>query len=350
MDAIEQAIRNAFSKGNPEDPAFREKVYRSASNALEKAIEANATMTPEFAERRRKGLLATITSIESEFVPAVEAVSPDAPVAAPAPSVDAVSPEVPSRAPEVTVSAPRRDEPSYADRTPELDRSDLAGEARPPLPRERDPADERKHRRRWGSVAGLVMLLVVVGLAAWIAMEVGLISDGGQSRDTAAAPSTQGAEGAPRKPGEQEALENWVVVFSPDDPTTVSASAGARAEVVENDGESAIRIASGPEGAPVRFDVGQGVLERIAGKQAVFDIVARTGDGPETQISVSCDFGALGDCGRNRYIVGSQRAEFLLQVEVPAGTPAGAGVIEIQSDVENGGKAVEIVQIRVNAP
>ena len=89
-------------------------------------------------------------------------------------------------------------------------------------------------------------------------------------------------------------------------------------------------------------------MERIAGKHAVFDIVARTGDGPETQMSVSCDFGALGDCGRNRYVVGAQRSEYLFKMEVPSATPAGAGVIEIQSDLENSGKTVEIVQIRVS--
>jgi hypothetical protein len=98
----------------------------------------------------------------------------------------------------------------------------------------------------------------------------------------------------------------------------------------------------------VRFDVGQGILERIAGKHAVFDIVARTGEGPETQMSVTCDFGALGDCGRNRYVVGTQRAEFLFQMDVPSAAPAGAGVIEVQSDVANAGKSVEIVQIRVS--
>ena len=91
-----------------------------------------------------------------------------------------------------------------------------------------------------------------------------------------------------------------------------------------------------------------GIVE-ISHSRFVFDIVARTGDGPETQMSVSCDFDALGDCGRNRYIVGSQRSEFLLQVDIPAGTPAGAGAIEIQSDAANGGKAVEILQIRVSA-
>ena len=379
MDPIEQAIRNAFSKGNPEDPAFREKVYRSANAALEKALQANASISPEAAERRRKSLLAAVTSIESEFVPAVEAVArPDAspapmaapPVAAPVPSVDESDEE-----PEATVSAAgpagRREptlfsEPVRNESAParqelvsdwpaalSVDRPKLAGDA--PPAHTPDRAAERPARKggRWGTVAGLFSFLIIVGLAIWAAAEFGLLNlpnDGTQPQ--ASGPqqpaSGSGTEGEPRKPGEEEALENWIVVFSPDDPTTVAAAAGAKAEVVEGGGEKAIRISSGSSGAVVRFDVGQGILERIAGKHAVFDIVARTGDGPEAQMSVSCDFGALGDCGRNRYVVGAQRSEYLFKMDVPSATPAGAGVIEIQSDLENSGKTVEIVQIRVS--
>jgi hypothetical protein len=379
LDPIEQAIRNAFSKGNPEDPAFREKVYRSANAALEKALQANASISPEAAERRRKSLLAAVTSIESEFVPAVEAVaSPDAstaamsapPVAAPVPSVDEsdeppepmLSAARPAGRKEPTLfSEPARIESTPARQEPasdwpaalSVDRPKLAGDASP-APRPDRAADRPARKRgRWGTVAGLFSFLIIVGLAIWAAAEFGLLNlpnDGAQPQ--ASGPqqtaSGSGTEGEPRKPGEEEALENWIVVFSPDDPTSVAAAAGATAEVVEGGGEKAIRISSGPSGAVVRFDVGQGILERIAGKHAVFDIVARTGDGPETQMSVTCDFGALGDCGRNRYVVGPQRSEYLFQIDVPSATPAGAGVIEVQSDVANSGKSVEIVQIRVS--
>lgn len=365
MDAIEQAIRNAFSKGDPEDPAFRERVYRSASAALEKAIGANAAITPEAAERRRSGLLATVTSIESEFVPAVEAVTAPA-AASSAPMVEPDRDLPASAAPEVDV-APARREPAAtfhdapapsaewpAGSAPEAERPVLAGEARPAVV-EKAIADEAPRRgsgRRWGLLAGLVTFVVIVALAIWIGVEAGYVNLPGAQRPdpavTAQPPSE--SDGAPRKPGEQEALENWIVVFSPDDPTTVAAAVGARAEVVDANGEQAIQISSGKDGAPIRFDVGQGVLERIAGKSAVFDIVATTGDGPETQISVSCDFGPLGDCGRNRYVANTQRGEFLLQVDIPAGQPSGNGTIEIQSDLSNEGKSVQIIQIRVNTP
>ncbi|TGV50515.1 hypothetical protein EN784_53160, partial [bacterium M00.F.Ca.ET.141.01.1.1] len=95
MDAIEKAIRNAFEKGNAEDRAFREKVYRSAFAALDRVLQANPNVTVEAAISRRKAVQAKITEIESEFLPAVpdvtlppENVAP-AGSAAPAPGVEA---------------------------------------------------------------------------------------------------------------------------------------------------------------------------------------------------------------------------------------------------------------------
>ena len=77
MDVIETAIRNAFEKGDASDRAFRERVYRSAFAALERALKANPNVTVETAINRRKNLQAKIVEIESEFVPAAPAAAPD---------------------------------------------------------------------------------------------------------------------------------------------------------------------------------------------------------------------------------------------------------------------------------
>ncbi|TIU95891.1 MAG: hypothetical protein E5W09_19475, partial [Mesorhizobium sp.] len=86
MDAIEKAIRNAFEKGNAEDRAFRERVYRSAFAALDRALQANPGVTVEVAIKRRKAVQAKITEIESEFLPAVPGIGQptDGDAAAPA--------------------------------------------------------------------------------------------------------------------------------------------------------------------------------------------------------------------------------------------------------------------------
>ena len=367
MDAIEQAIRNAFAKGNPEDPAFRERVYRSAYAALEKALQANTALAPEIAERRRKALMSAVSSIESEFIPAVEPAQP------PSMSDPAAEDRPEPAAPDIRPEPPRSAQPSSRERidpafpgaddrpdwpaAPEPLRPVLSGDAPPAADLEPQGHGEDRRtvlapeprRGRWGLIGGLLIFLIIIGLAVWTAAELGFLNlPSSQGTSQVQAPAETGDNNGPRKPGEVEALENWIIVFSPDDPTTVQALDGANAEVVDAGGETLIRINSGPSGAAIQFDVGQGVLEQIAGKRAVFDIVARTGDGPETQMSVACDFGTLGDCGRNRYLVGPQRSEFLFEVEIPAGRPEGAGSIMIVSDVESGGKALEVAQIRVS--
>jgi hypothetical protein len=65
LDVIEKAIRSAFEKGNAEDKGFREKVYRSAFAALDRALQQNPNVTVEVAIKRRKALQAKITEIEA---------------------------------------------------------------------------------------------------------------------------------------------------------------------------------------------------------------------------------------------------------------------------------------------
>jgi hypothetical protein len=118
---------------------------------------------------------------------------------------------------------------------------------------------------------------------------------------------------------------------------------------MQDDSGNFIRIRSSASGSAIIFDVGQGILERIAGKKAAFDIVARASEeGKDTQISVTCSFGELGDCGRKRYAVGHERNEYLFDVQFPDKHPGAAGTIAINSDFDKQGKSVDIYEIRVS--
>lgn len=368
MDAIEQAIRNAFAKGDPGDRTFRERVYRSASSAIEKAVQANPALGADELDRRRRALLATITRIETEFVraaPVAPAAStaPAAPTPtaaprpvppAPAPTVAPVSAPAPRVDPQfgAAPAAPREPGPTFdlvAD-----DRLDPAGDAAADAyaADEAEPARSRGRRQRggsgrWGWLVGLLVFLIIGGLAVWTAAELGLLT---QRQTTETADTGPAAPGTgPARPGESGALEDWITVFSTDDPTTVSALSGARAEVVGTGPQSVLRISGGSSGVAVRFDIGQGVLERIAGKRAVFDIVARGAEGVETQMSVSCELSGLQECGRNRYQVGTERAEYLFEVDVPAGAARSDGVLLVVADATGENRSLEIVEIRVTA-
>ena len=337
LDAIEKAIRNAFDKGDASERAFREKVYRSAFAALDRALDANPNVTPEIAARRRDALSASIAQIESEFLPAVPVVEP-----AVAPEPEPVPEPMLEPAPEPAIDAG----PEFAPVLTREDRDEFA-----PGPYGYDDAAEpparaayRGDRRRGGLLSPLLALLV---LAAIVAGAWWLFSRGPIERPPAAGQPVERPDEPPRIVGGGDGLSGWITIFDPADPTTVSTPGDSRAEVMEEDGERFIRLTPGASGAPILFDVGQGVLEEVAGRRAVFNIVARVEEG-ETQISVDCSLAELGDCGRKRYAVGVTREEFLFEMDLPRVDPGAGGTIAINPGIGNGGRPVDIHAIRVS--
>lgn len=427
MDAIERAIRSALERGNATDQAFREKVYRQAFAALERALQANPSMTVQTAIGRRKALQAKITEIEAAFLPQAPRADDSslsdierelgidprdvrpAPVqpAAPAPAAPPITPRaepvlqpryqpppIAPRSPPVEPIAPpvaRRVEPIAArpelgsaraePRFNDLDDLDIpvskkiVVEADGPTPHVPDimvetepdyvpppdlgPQTKPPRRRRpfVGMFIGLTALCVAV-LLGYGAYQMGLFgANSARDAENAAAQTPQptepedfepGSEGAPATAGQADPQRDWISVFAASDPSTVSAPGDAKAEAMSDSTGSFIRLTSGQSGSAILFDVGQGVLERIAGKRATFDIVARGLEGQDTQISVACNFGELGDCGRMRYAVGSTRADYLFEVDVPNADAGAGGTIAINSDFGNSGKSVDIFEVKVS--
>lgn len=352
MDPVEKAIRNALQKGNAQDRAYRERVYGSARAALQRTLDANSSVTSEVAERRRRALSARIAQIESEFVPAL-ATEPSQ--AAPPPDN---APEAPPREPVMEPSiGPLRAEPpmeegAWAASFPGIDPADRAERSRlnaPPTVRR--PA--RATKKRSGSLAarltGLVLFLVLaaaLGYGAWFALQSGLIGGSPQTVDPGETePAVEEAATAPSETPDDD--ENWINVFRPTDLTQVSAPPDGGAESMEREGEQLVRVDSGASGA-VSFEIGQGVLEQIAGRRATFNIIARAQDEDEAQISVGCDFNVLGDCGRRRFQIGPSRQDLLFELGLPDAQPARAGHIMINTAIEGESRAIDIYAIRVS--
>lgn len=403
LDVIETAIRNAFGKGDATDRAYREKVYRSAFAALDRALKANPNVTVETAINRRKSLQAKIAEIETEFLPAAPAVEPEgaaAPVVAPpveperatdvaaaesvlagiTVSADANAPKAATPTPEIRIDAPG---PAAMPVAPARPAGEIAAERREPVlagdpspqqpaadPREATPSsptaevppqrervvdDER--RRPYMTALVILVLLAAVGGGVWWGWQNGLFETPSTLERARTMPQVDEGEdfdpdeeplGAPARQGDADAQRNWITVFAPGDPASVNAPADARAEVMQDDGASFMRIRSGGSGSAILFDVGQGVLERLAGKRAVFDLVARAEEGKETQISIDCNFGELGDCGRKRYAVGYEKGDYLFEIELPATDPGAGGTIAVNTDIGNGGKAIDVYEIKVS--
>lgn len=395
MDPIEKAIRNAFEKGNAEDRVFRERVYRSAFAALDRVLQANPNITVEAAIGRRKAVQAKIAEIESEFLPAIpdvtlppENVAPagnaapeprfDAPAASTAPSVDA--PRPPSQtapSPSITVDGPVQSDASdrprsrVLPRVPDImpdetalpDAPSLDDSPGAPVGNGAQVAPDRDERRIRGrrlpltAIFVVATLLAALGIGGYFASQTGVFKTAAQLDTGPPEPtptldsedsSQPGDTGSPQKPGEADQSKNWITIFSPADPTHVSTPSDAGADVMKDDTGQFLRIRSGASGSAIAFDVGQGVLEKLAGKHAMFDIIARSEEGKETQISVDCNFGDLGDCGRKRYAVGHERNEYLFDVQFADKHPGAAGTIAVNSDFDQKGKSVDIYEIRVS--
>lgn len=387
MDVIETAIRNAFEKGDASDRAFREKVYRSAFAALERALKANQHVTVEAAINRRKSLQAKITEIESEFLPAAPAVAPDVRAAERALGEVRIEPAGP-RAGATAAAAPAAPSVSLGDggragsAVPGPSVAPVSGDrsrtgAVLPEPPEFDPHAERaapvpggeaavpaqvervvdsRRRRPFAAMFVVVTLAAAIGAGVWWGMSTGLFKSLAEIDTSVPNPPTVTAEedfdpdeepiGAPALPGTAD-QRDWIGVFSPADASTVAAPAGTEAATMSDDTGTFLRLRSNSDAAVV-FDVGQGVLEKLAGKRVVFAVVARAEEGKETQISISCNFGELGGCGRKRYAVGYERGDFLFEVAFPQKQPGAAGTIAIVSDIAGEGKAIDVYEIKAS--
>lgn len=341
LEAVRTAIRRAFEKGDPGDRAFREKVYRQVFAAFERSLATHRDLSAEEMRLRRDRLKSVITEIESEFVPAREPQAPAAP---------------PPYAPEAAFP-PQEAEDAF----PRVERDDRFGEAGETEPEpaydERTPMAGPVPRRRSFAMLFLISTLVAaIGIGAWWTIDSGILMTEAE-RDTSVPNPPAGTEeesfdpeaSAPARTavGPTEPTGDWITVFTPSDPTTAAAAAGAQAEVVEGD-EPALRVSSPGADTAIQFDVGQGILERLAGRRAVFSLTASAEEGEETQISISCNFGDLGDCGRIRYVVGAAPGEYLFETRFPDRSPGVGGTIAVVPDIDGLGRRLYIHSIRVS--
>lgn len=243
---------------------------------------------------------------------------------------------------------PVRDaDPAFMDDVPPLDLGVGAGRTMAPEGRRR-----RRRSRVYANVFIAATLVAAVLMGAWWAWQQGLFLTAEQRDRSVPNPSPIAEEEsfdpnarAPLSGEAADAAANWIIVFDPTDASQVVMPEGVEAELVDAEGTQALRIRSTADDEPVIFDVGAGILEQVAGKRALFDIEARAEDGTSTQIFVTCNFGELGDCGRNRYNLASERTDYLFDLDMPAKSPGSAGSIAIAP-----AGTVEIFSIRVSVP
>ena len=392
MDTLERAIRSALEKGNASDRAYREKVYQSAFAALERAL-ANPNMSPESSVARRTSFQETIARVEGEYLAAARAGKPRETDAAPSVSSREQADSARAAEPVVPVSRDRQDfaddlraeprleprqraEPSSHNRAPRRDpvRIEPAMDDRDDDPEALDEyhigadLDEnvrgesravRRQRRPFAWFFIIVTLLALVILGAWWAYSSGMLTSSQSRNGSVPNPSPVREEedynpdgsvdnAAPRL-GNQAQDANATELFTPGEENDVTVPGDASADLVEDGEETALRIRSGTSGSAIAFNIPQDVLQTLAGRHALFVIEAQAEEGDETQISISCSFGELGDCGgRRRFDLAGERNDVIFDVDLPDVQPGSDGTIAIVSDVSNAGKAADIFSIRVS--
>lgn len=360
MDGIETAIRSALAKGDAGDPKFRERVYLSALQALERSLRANPPADEAVATRRRQMLRERIRHVETEFQPAAEPVV-ETPVEIKLAAPPVSSAGLPSYSPEPPPVV-------VADEVPQRPQGDFVSQLR--VTRDQDPDDDglqvspdqpvistpRRRPFSWLLSSAVVIAFLAIG-GWWLYSSGALIPlserDGAvpnppqQLKEDEFKPSQVGT--STNEPADTQA-GTWLTIFDPSDPTTVTAPSGTTVEVVGEGKDKAIRIAPEAIDSAALFDVGQGVLDQIAGRKVTFEISALTHEGKDTQMSIQCNFAELGDCGRKRYDVEAARNNFLFEIEMPNRSAGSFGSISVTPDIAQGKVPVDVFMIRVFVP
>lgn len=364
LSNLETALRNAMAKGDASDPVFRQRVYRAAGDALARSMAAK-NLDEADRSRQTQQLADAVRAVEASYAPPESAASAPSPVnEAPEPVAEMPEPErMEEPAPDLHA------EPRIETLAPSGQRMPPDSDVAAPLGERRDPRDDIVAVKRAPFAVALVgviaVALAVTGI--WWVLTTGAFQSQ-EARDTsvpnppleleeenfaASGEPATATEPAPLSEASSETAasetepQDWISLFEPADPATLSVVGGASAEVGGDAfGEYAL-IASPDADAAIGVDVPPGTMEALAGGTAQFSLLARSGDEQPTEISVTCDFAQAGDCGRRRFTVTQDENEFLFRIDLPQAASQGRGRLLITTDIEGRGKSVKLSKVRV---
>lgn len=402
MSGLETAIRNALERSDRANPEIRARIYQSARQALEAGLRKQDITDADVVAAQRQRLEATIRQIEGEerSHPAA-APEPEAP---PIPSVTPPQARQPvqheDREPEMSVRGETRDRPAAASGPHAVEPGAPAGDfgdmrAGPAdhlgvdsdVPHAQAPAAarsmnfkperaavRRKPRKIFSRLLVFCILLACLGVGAWWVKTSGVFMTAAQ-RDTSvpnppAHVDSQDFGGSnsdedtaedddnsgPVNPGlatidpQNSFSDEWIEIFKPTDAAKVVNGMQSKSENVSENEGPAVRLTSasvGPDGN-ASIEVPVNVLQQLAGKSSTVALTLQSTSDTPTQITVECDFGSLGNCGRHRFNVTRQKADALFQVRYDRSlAPTAAGHLVINSDLDGKARGVNIYAIRV---
>ena len=361
MANFERLIRGALASQDATSPEVRQRIYQSSRNALQKIIDNNRSLTLESVMEQKRRLEVSIEEIEAEFNPqapapqpaeitpadnpetslqqSAEAETPEDQFVTPPPPLpendplheiqqileststqpvqsDVVEPVVetepetasdevvapptqtPSNGDDVAVEAPHQPEGP----TPSSDPDDYYDD------QENLPLGFSKRRKTQKRFFWTLITLVILGMLAWIVyflvvsfLNGSLVGQG------------EGNKENPNAISRQADSENYITVIEASDLSSLVMAGRGKAEIVKELNSDMIRVNSirdalnrAEPAMPILIRLKPGVLKQISGKRVTVEIFAKSGGGETAHFAVGCEFGSLTECGRKRFLAGSQ--------------------------------------------
>ncbi|MGV1790400.1 hypothetical protein [Rhizobium sp. A37_96] len=411
MSGLETAIRSALDRSDRANPEIRARIYQSARQALEAGLRKQDITDINVVAAQRQRLEATIRQIETEERARPAQAAPNSPEpAAPQVSPVASRPEAvqASQRPEpvMSVRGETRDPPMSAQAAAPVEpisvepsgRSDDFGDmhagpadhlgadsdvrpmaeapaaARSMNFKPERAAVRRKPRKFFSRLLVFCILLAFLGVGAWWIKTSGVLMSAAQ-RDTSVPnppahvdsqdfsgngndddTSDEDDNSGPVNPGlatidpQNSFSEEWIEVLKPTDAPKVMTGPQSKAENVSENEGPAVRLTSLSSGSDGNgsVEVPANVLQQMAGKASTIALTLQSTSDAPTQITVECDFGSLGRCGRHRFTVSRQKTDALFQVQFDRSlAPTSAGHLIINSDVDGKARGVNVYAIRV---
>lgn len=392
VSGLETAIRNALEKSDRSSAEVRARIYQSSRQALEAGLRKQGIDDPEIVAQQRQRLEMLVHAIENEernrLLSVVEdhvrreAARAPAPVVAPAARTAPQVAQPDDRVEEDNVlpverqlRAERLDDTQPISPSPSPSIDDFHAERGVMSPDARSartadaaslafrPERAAKARRKKGVVARLFIsftLLAFMGFGAWWIYSSGILLSPAE-RDTGVPnppPEVQSEDftGTPEAPPQNREAgrgfsDAWEEVFNAERGNQgLQPGRLAVVEPISTAAGKAIRLTSRVSDADgnVGITVPPEVLREMAGKSSTIAVTLQSSSDRQTQLSVSCDFGSLGNCVRHRFTATPERADMLINVTFDRTlAPNSPGRIIINSDIDGNGRPVNLYSARI---
>ncbi len=172
------------------------------------------------------------------------------------------------------------------------------------------PLGFQRRRKTQKRFLWTIIVLLILGLLGWIGY---IAYMGAVDGSLLGQKDSDGPKLNPNSVSRQADSENYITVIDSTDLSSLVMAGRGKAEIVNQLNSNMIRINSERDALnraepaqPILIKLKPGVLEQISGKEVTIEVFAKSGGGDTAHFAIGCEFGNLTECGRKRFLAGSQ--------------------------------------------